>query len=47
MNCINQSFGFIHQATKLKAGAYCDIDELSAMSTVLEEYAYFIEGTIA
>jgi hypothetical protein len=47
MNSINQSFGFIHQATMLKAGAYCDIDELSAMSTVLEEYGHFIEGTIA
>lgn len=47
MNSINQSFAFIHQATMLKAGAYCDIGELPAMSTVLEEYAHFIEGTIA
>jgi len=47
MNNINQSFAFIHQATMLKAGIYCDVGELSAMSTVLDEYAHFIDGTIA
>lgn len=47
MNNINQSFAFIHQATMFKAGVYCDIGELSAMSTVLDEYSHFIDGTIA
>ena len=43
---INQSFTFIHQATILRAGIYCNTGELSAMSTVLEEYSNFIDGTI-
>lgn len=47
MCSINQSFAFIHQATMLKAGIYCDVSELSAMSTVLDEYAHFIDETIA
>lgn len=47
MNSINQSFAFIHQATMLRAGIYCNEGELTAMSTVLNEYSYFIEGSVA
>ncbi|MGN1348161.1 MAG: hypothetical protein ACI4VI_04385 [Acutalibacteraceae bacterium] len=47
MNDINQSFAFIHQATMLKAGTYCEMGELQSMSTVLDEYSYFIRHTIA
>ena len=47
INSINQSFAFIHQATMLRAGIYCNEGELAAMSTVLNEYSYFIEGTVA
>jgi len=43
---INQSFTFIHQATMLRAGIYCNEGELAAMSTVLEEYSHFIDGTV-
>ncbi len=31
----------------LRAGIYCNEGELAAMSTVLNEYSYFIEGTVA
>lgn len=44
---MSQSFTFIHQATMLRAGIYCNAGELAAMSTVLDEYSRFIEGTIA
>lgn len=44
---INQSFAFIHQATMLRAGIYCNQGELSAMSIVLDEYSHFIESTVA
>ena len=47
IDSINQSFAFIHQATMLRAGIYCNEGELTAMSTVLNEYSYFIDGTIA
>lgn len=47
INTINQSFAFIHQATILRAGIYCHEGELAAMSTVLNEYSYFIDSTIA
>ena len=47
VNSINQSFAFIHQATMLRAGIYCNEGELSAMSTVLDEYSYFIDSTVA
>ncbi|SDI46688.1 hypothetical protein [Desulfosporosinus hippei] len=47
MYSINQSFAFIHQATMLRAGIYCNEGELTAMSTVLKEYSYFIDGTVA
>ena len=47
IDSINQSFAFIHQATMLRAGIYCNEGELSAMSTVLNEYSYFIDSTIA
>lgn len=47
MRSINQSFAFIHQATMLRAGIYCNQGELAAMSTVLDEYSHFIEGTVA
>ena len=47
INSINQSFAFIHQATMLLAGIYCNEGELAAMSTVLNEYSYFIEVTVA
>lgn len=44
---IHQSFGFIHQATIFRAGIYCEENEIGAMTTVLNEYSRFIEGTIA
>lgn len=47
INNINQSFAFIHQSTLLRAGIYCNEGELTAMSTVLNEYSYFIDGTVA
>lgn len=47
MNNINQSFSFIHQATLLRAGIYCNEGELTAMSMVLSEYSHFIDGTVA
>ena len=47
MNNINQSFAFIHQATMLRAGIYCDIGEHGSMAQVLEEYSYFIDNDIA
>jgi len=47
MNSINQSFAFIHQATMLRAGIYCNEGELKAMSTVLNEYSRFIECTVS
>ncbi len=47
MNNINQSFAFIHQATMLRAGIYCDIGEHRSMAQVLEEYSHFIETDIA
>ena len=47
INSINQSFSFIHQATMLRAGIYCSEGELTAMSTVLNEYSHFIDGTVA
>ena len=46
MDEINQSFAFIHQATMLKAGTYCEIGEYTAMASVLDEYSYFIKNTI-
>lgn len=47
MNSINQSFAFIHQATILRAGIYCNIGEYASMARVLEEYSYFIENDVA
>jgi hypothetical protein len=47
MKSINQSFVFIHQATMLRAGIYCNEGELTAMSTVFNEYSHFIDGTVA
>ncbi len=47
MNNINQSFAFIHQATMLRAGIYCDIGEHGSMAQVLEEYSYFIDNDVA
>ena len=47
MHSINQSFAFVHRATMLRAGIYCEQGELAAMSTVLGEYSHFIEGTVA
>lgn len=44
---INQSFAFIHQATMLRAGIYCNEGEFSAMTTVLNEYSNFIENVVA
>lgn len=46
MRSVNQSFAFIHQATMLRAGIYCNQGELAAMSTVLDEYSHFIKGTV-
>lgn len=47
MNSINQSFAFIHQATMLRAGIYCDIGEQASMARVLEEYSHFIDTDIS
>lgn len=47
MNNINQSFAFIHQATMLRAGIYCDIGEHASMVRVLEEYSHFIDNDVA
>ena len=47
INDINQCFAFIHQATMLKAGTYCEMGELLSMATVLDEYSSFISNTIA
>lgn len=47
IDSINQSFAFIHQAMMLRAGIYCNEGELSAMSTVLNEYSYFIDNIVA
>lgn len=47
MESTHKSFSFIHQATMLRAGIYCEQNEMAAMSTVLSEYSQFIEGTIA
>lgn len=47
VNNINQSFAFIHQATMLRAGIYCDIGEHASMAHVLEEYSYFIDTIVA
>ncbi len=47
MNNINQSFAFIHQATMLRAGIYCNIGEHGSMAQVLEEYSYFIDHDVA
>lgn len=44
---IHQSFGFVHQSAMLRAGIYCEQNEIGAMTTVLGEYSRFIEGTIA
>ncbi len=47
VNNINQSFAFIHQATMLRAGIYCDIGEHGSMARVLEEYSFFIDNDVA
>lgn len=47
MSKINQSFAFIHQATMLRAGIYCDIGEHASMARVLEEYSCFIDNDVA
>ncbi len=44
---INKSFEFIHQASLLRAAIYCHRNEILTMTSVLEEYSYFIENTIA
>ncbi len=46
MNSINQEFAYIHQSALLKAAIYCNEKEYGAMSTVLDEYSYFIENNI-
>lgn len=46
MKSINESFVFIHQATMLRAGIYCEEGELSAMANVLDEYSHFISKTV-
>ncbi|MDO4976760.1 MAG: hypothetical protein Q4E53_05800 [Eubacteriales bacterium] len=46
MRSINQCFAYIHQATLMKAGIYCDQKEIGSMATVLDEYSHFIEETI-
>lgn len=47
MGSINQSFAYIHRASMLRSGIYCNEGELAAMSTVLNEYSRFIDGTVA
>lgn len=47
MSSINKSFAFVHQATMLRAGIYCNEGEYKAMSRVLNEYSYFIAVTVA
>lgn len=47
MKSINLSFAFIHQATMLRAGIYCNEGEMTAMSTVFSEYSHFIDDVIA
>lgn len=47
MNNINQSFQAIHQASVLKVAIYCQMGELKAMGSVLQQYARLVEGTIA
>lgn len=47
MQSINKAFAVIHQSALFRAGIYACIGELSAMTAVLSEYSYFIEGTIA
>lgn len=47
MDRINQCFSIIHQATLLKAGIYCKEGEMLATGIVLQEYARFINGTVA
>ena len=44
---IHQSFTIIHQSAMLRAGIYCEQNEIGAMTTVLGEYSHFIEETIA
>ena len=41
---IHHSFGFVHQSAMLRAGIYCEQNEIGAMATVLGEYSRFIEG---
>ena len=47
MSSINQAFAFIHQASLLRAGIYCNAGQLGAMAAVLKEYSRFIETNIA
>lgn len=44
---IHQGFAFVHQATMLRAGIYCDQGEMAAMASVLDEYSHFISETVA
>lgn len=46
MQSINQCFAFIHQASLLRAGIYCNENELNAMTAVLSEYSNFIENIV-
>lgn len=46
MDNINRAFAYIHQATLLRAGIYCEIGEQAAMAQVLDEYSSFIESDI-
>ena len=44
---IKRSYAIIHQASMLKAGIYCEMSEIPAMSMVLNEYSHFLEGTVS
>lgn len=46
MDSINKAFGFIHQATLVRAAIYCEQEEYLAMASVLDEYSRFIENTV-
>lgn len=43
---INKAFTAIHQAMLMKAGIYCEMGEIAAMTSVFNEYAMFIKDSI-
>lgn len=47
MKEIDKEFAIIHQSAILRAGIYCYRNEISAMSSVLNDYSAFINNVIA